>query len=150
MKVLATGCLTLLEDIQISWILLLLWLFRRSYSFVLLWFFFLITVYVVVMFCALLFDFVCYVFLLLCRFCSVYSVFIVPTSTLRLPWLRFFGAFPSVVRQMPGYNSQRRGTGRTLPISLTTLVSNPRKSSMYCSCVNVYGTTATGCQPNCC
>jgi len=32
-----------------------------------------------------------------------------------LPWLRFFRAFSSVVRQMPGYNSQRRGTARTIP-----------------------------------
>jgi len=32
-----------------------------------------------------------------------------------LPWLRFFRAFPSVVRQMPGYNPQRQGTARTLP-----------------------------------
>ena len=48
-------------------------------------------------------------------FSSVYSVFIVPTGTLRLPWLRFFRAFSSIVRQMPGYNSQRRGTARTLP-----------------------------------
>ena len=55
-----------------------------------------------------------YVFLLLCMFWSVYSVFIVPTGTLRLPWLRFFHAFSSVVRQMPGYNSQRRGTPCTL------------------------------------
>jgi hypothetical protein len=54
-----------------------------------------------------------YVFLLLCMFCSVYSVFIVPTDTFRLPWLRFSSAFSSVVRQMPGYNSQRRGTART-------------------------------------
>ena len=30
-------------------------------------------------------------------------------------WLRFFRAFSSVVRQMPGYNSQRRYTARTLP-----------------------------------
>jgi hypothetical protein len=29
--------------------------------------------------------------------------------------LRFFHAFSSVVSQMPGYNSQRRGTVRTLP-----------------------------------
>jgi hypothetical protein len=38
-------------------------------------------------------------------------------STLRffLPWQGFFRAFSSVVRQMPGYNSQRRGTARTLP-----------------------------------
>ena len=33
-----------------------------------------------------------------------------------LPLLRFFRAFSSVVRQMPGYNSQRRGTARTLPV----------------------------------
>jgi hypothetical protein len=32
-----------------------------------------------------------------------------------LPWLRFFSSFSSVVRQMPKYNSQRRGTARTLP-----------------------------------
>jgi hypothetical protein len=56
-----------------------------------------------------------YVFLLLCMLCSVYSVFSVPIGTLRLPWLRFFRAFSSVVRQMPGYNSQRRDTVRTLP-----------------------------------
>jgi hypothetical protein len=61
------------------------------------------------------FYFYIYVFLLLCMFCSVYSVFIVPTGTLRLPWLRFFRGFSSVVRQMAGYNSQRRGTVRTLP-----------------------------------
>jgi len=35
---------------------------------------------------------------------SVYSycMFIVPAGTLRLPWLRFFRAFSSVVRQIPG------------------------------------------------
>jgi hypothetical protein len=31
-----------------------------------------------------------------------------------LPWLRFFHAFSSVVRQMPGLNSPSRGTARTL------------------------------------
>jgi hypothetical protein len=36
-------------------------------------------------------------------------------GTLRLPWLRFFRAFSSAVRQMPGYNSQKRDTARTLP-----------------------------------
>ena len=94
-------------------------------------------------FCMLLFFLVnyvfllfVYVFLLLCMFCSVYSVFIMPTGTLRLHWLRFFLAFSSVVRQMPGYNSQRQGTARTL-------------RSMYCLCVNVYCTAATGWQPNC-
>ena len=56
-----------------------------------------------------------YVFLLLCMFCSVYPVFIVATGTLRLPWLRFFRVFSSVVRQIPRYNSQRRGKAHTLP-----------------------------------
>jgi glucan phosphoethanolaminetransferase (alkaline phosphatase superfamily) len=39
----------------------------------------------------------------------------VPAGTLRLPWLRLFCAFSSVVRQMLGYNLQRRGMARTLP-----------------------------------
>jgi len=47
--------------------------------------------------------------------CSVYSVSTVPTGTLRLPSLRLFRAFPSAVKQMPGYNWQRRGTASTLP-----------------------------------
>jgi hypothetical protein len=34
---------------------------------------------------------------------------------IRLPWLRFFRAFSSVVRQIPGLFSQRRGTVSTLP-----------------------------------
>ena len=41
---------------------------------------------------------------------------IVPTGTLLLPWLRLFRAFSSVVTQMPGHNSQRQGTARTIPI----------------------------------
>ena len=60
-------------------------------------------------------------------FCSVYSVFIVPTGTLRLPRLRFFRAFSSVVRQMPRHNAQRRGTARTLPnwvVNCVVLVVN--------------------------
>ena len=63
-----------------------------------------------------------YVFLLLCLCILIvmYALFCilcfhVPTGIFRLPWLRFFRAFPSVVRQMPGYTSQRRGTVRTLP-----------------------------------
>jgi hypothetical protein len=65
--------------------------------------------------------------------CSVRSVFIVPTGTLRLPWLRFFHAFSSVVRQMPGYNSQRRGTACTLP-KLTVLFC----VLFVCKCVLYY------------
>ena len=45
------------------------------------------------MFCILLFNSVIYIFLLLCMLCSVYSVFIVPSGTLRLPGLRFLRAF---------------------------------------------------------
>jgi hypothetical protein len=45
-----------------------------------------------------------------------YTTFLtVSTGILRLPWLRVFRAFSSVVRQMLGYTSQRRGTVRTLP-----------------------------------
>jgi len=52
-----------------------------------------------------LFNTVIYVFLLLGP-----CILIV-----QLPCLRFFLAFSSVVRQMSGYNSTRRGTARTLP-----------------------------------
>ena len=92
-----------------------------------------------------LFNFVYYVFLLFCLcilivmyvlFCIF--VFIVPTGTLRLSLLRLFRAFSSAVRQMPGYNSQRRGTAHTLP-----------KINRVVLCVNVFCTAATGCQANC-
>ena len=68
-----------------------------------------------------------YVFVLLCMLCSVYSVFIIPTGTLRLPWLRFLRACSSVVRQMPGYSSQRPGTARNLPKFFSVL--------FVCKCV---------------
>jgi len=59
-------------------------------------------------------------------------IFIVPAGTLRLPWLRFFRAFSSVVRQMPGYNSQRRGTARTLPkLSVLFCVLSVCKCVLY-------------------
>jgi hypothetical protein len=38
-----------------------------------------------------------------------------PCYTMRTHRIFFSRAFSSVVRQMPGYNSQRRGTARTLP-----------------------------------
>ena len=38
----------------------------------------------------------------------------VQPSALRLSWLRFFHDFSSVVRQMPGYSMQSRGTARRL------------------------------------
>jgi hypothetical protein len=52
-----------------------------------------------------LFNIVIYVFLLL-GLCIL---------IVQLPWLRFFRYFFSVVRQMPGYNSPRRSTARTVP-----------------------------------
>jgi hypothetical protein len=75
----------------------------------------------------------------------------------RLPWMRFFRAFSSVVRQMPGYNLQRRGTARTLPylscsmyyLFLCCTVYCLFCVVLYCLCVVVYCTTATGWQPNC-
>jgi len=74
-----------------------------------------------------------YIFLLFCMFCSVYSVFIVPTGTLRLPGLRFFHAFFSALRQMPGYNLQRRGTVHTLPKLIVFLYV-----LFMCKCVLYY------------
>jgi hypothetical protein len=52
-----------------------------------------------------LFNTVIYVFLLL-GLCIL---------IVRLPWLRFFRAFSSVIRQTSGYNSPSRCTTRTLP-----------------------------------
>jgi hypothetical protein len=40
----------------------------------------------------------------------------------RLPWLRFFRAFSSVVRQMPGYNSQRWGTATLFHICVVQCI----------------------------
>ena len=67
------------------------------------------------------------------------SLFIV--LVLCYPNWGLFNAFPSVIRQMSGYNSQRRGTARTSRIVL----------SMYCVLfvVNVSCDAATGCQANC-
>ena len=99
-----------------------------------------------------LFSTLIYIFLLLCLCILIVClcIFIVPAGTLRLPWLRFFRAFSSVVRQMPEYNPQRRGTARTLPKFLCcSIYCLFCVVLMYCLCVNVYCTTATGCQPNC-
>jgi hypothetical protein len=73
-----------------------------------------------------LFNTVIYVYLFLCLCIPIVwlCIFIVAAGILRLPWLMFFRAFSSVIRQMSGYNSQRRGTVRTLPKFLCC--------SMYC------------------
>jgi hypothetical protein len=73
------------------------------------------------MFCILLYNSVIYVFLLLCMFRSVYSLFIVQAGTLRLPWQRFFCAFSSVIRQMPGYSSQNGARSAFFLIGVTVL-----------------------------
>jgi hypothetical protein len=53
-------------------------------------------------------------------------------------------------KKMPGYNSQRRSTARTLPkIFVLLYVLFVLCRSVYCLCVKVYCTTATGWQPNC-
>jgi hypothetical protein len=71
-------------------------------------------------------------------------------SRINLNKLRFFRAFPSVVRQMPGQNSPRRSTARAVPITFLCcsmycflccsvyclFVFFCR--SLYCLCVNVY------------
>ena len=63
---------------------------------------------------------------------------LVPASTLRLPRLRFSRAFYSVVGQMPGYNSQRRGTARTLPKSLCCPMYCLFCVVFVCKCVLYY------------
>jgi hypothetical protein len=66
-----------------------------------------------------------------------------------------FPFFSSVVKQMAGYNSQRRGTARmfmlfyVLFIFVLFCVLFVLCPSVYCLCVNVHCTAATGWQPNC-
>jgi hypothetical protein len=68
---------------------------------------------------------------------------------------RFFRAFSSVVREMPGLNSQtwhgRHSSTFVVCVVLFVIliVLLLICCSVYCFCVNVYCTTATGCQPNC-
>ena len=73
-----------------------------------------------------------------------------PTGILRPPWLRFFRAFSSVVRQIPGYNPQRRGTARTLPnfcVVLCIVCFVSFSVLFVCKCV-LNCATATGWLPN--
>ena len=73
------------------------------------------------MLCMLLFNFVSYVFLLLylCIIIGMYVLFRIFCFH-RANWhssatlTEIFPCFSSVVRQMPGYNSKRRGTAHTL------------------------------------
>jgi hypothetical protein len=92
---------------------------------------------------------------LLLFFCVLYCSFslycTVSACDVRAATLRFLRAFSSVVRQMPGYNSQRRGTARTSQFfSCYCYVCMFRSVySVYCLCVNVYCTAVIRCQPNC-
>jgi hypothetical protein len=76
----------------------------------------------------------------------------------------FSRAFSSVVRQIPGWCPQRRGTARTLPNVVVVAVCIfcvfyvffvlfyvlfVLWRSLYCLCIYVYWTTATGWLPNC-
>jgi hypothetical protein len=49
-----------------------------------------------------------------------------------LPWLRFIRAIPWVVRQLTGYNSQRRGTARTSKLVLNLLTVMYVLFSVFC------------------
>jgi hypothetical protein len=104
--------------------------FLLSYSFKSFWFplllLLLLYIYIYIyiygsMFCMLLFNFVTYVFLMLCScVLTVMYVLFCVFSLHRANWhssatlTEDFPCFFSVVRQMSGYNLQRRGTVRTL------------------------------------
>jgi hypothetical protein len=80
------------------------------------------------------FRFYFYQFMVLFLFNAVIYIFLLLglcIPIVQLPWLRFFRAFSSVVRQMLGYNSPRRGTARTVPITFLFC-------SMYCFFVLFY------------
>jgi len=76
MKVLVTQCLTLSEDIQIIWSLLLIWLFGVSYYFIYFWFYFVSFYIYGCMFCMLLFNFVTFILIVMFMYsyCYVHSV----------------------------------------------------------------------------
>jgi hypothetical protein len=73
-SVTVTGCLTLLEDIQVIWSLLLMWLFLLSHSFMFFWFHFYQFIRGCI-FCIILFNFVNCVFLLL-RLCILFVMYV--------------------------------------------------------------------------
>jgi len=98
--VLVIRCVTFWEDI---WTIRFCWLYVFCYYHVLS--FSLDSIFITVYMVVFLFNTVIYVFLLL-RLCVL---------IVRLPWLRFFRAFYSVVKQMPGYNSPRWSANRTFP-----------------------------------
>jgi len=128
------------DNTKLFFVCILLW----SHSFIFFRFYFFINVF--------LFNTVIYVFLLICLCILIIYLFIciVPVVTLRLPWMRFSRAFSSVVRHVPGYNPTKTGQGpHSSKIFLLFCVFFVLCRSLYCLCVNVYCTTATGWLPNC-
>jgi len=90
--------------------------------------------------------FYCYVCVFLFMFMYLHRASWHSSATLT----EVFPCFSSVVSQMPGYNSQRRGTARTLPkVFVLFYLKFVLCRSLYCLCVNVYCTTATEWQSNC-
>jgi len=87
---------------------------------------------------------------------NVFRPLLLPSSSF-FTLTEVFRAFSSFVRQMPEYNSHRRGTARTLSNWFDHSGFESQKAfqtqlsiMLFCVmiCVNVYCTTATGCQPN--
>jgi len=67
----------------------------------------------------------------------------------RLPWLRFFHIFSSVVRQCQGKTRKDGARSALFLIFVLFYVLFVLYRSMYCLCVYVYCTTATWWLPNC-
>ena len=97
---------------------------------------------------AFLFNTVIDVFLLLCPCILIVClcIFIVPAVILRLPWPRSYRAFSSAVRQ--GI-TRKDGARPALFQNFCVVLYIVLCRSVYCLCVNVYCTTATGWLPNC-
>jgi hypothetical protein len=114
-------CITLVSLYWCKWIKYydgvnhLLWWCQPSTN----WFYLIWTVSSVVssVFCNVLWHCttLCYCFSCV-LYCSPFLYCTVPACDIRAATLRFFRAFSSVVRQMPRYNSQRRGTASTSQI----------------------------------
>jgi hypothetical protein len=128
-------------------------IYSYCYVFLLLCYVFLLLCYVLLCYCYCY----CYVCPVLCVLsqCAVLCVNVDCTAATGISGhfsttlTEVFRASSSVVRQMPGYTSQRRDTARTSQIFFLLLCMFRSLNSVYCLCVNVYCTAATGCQPNC-
>jgi len=114
MKGSVTGCQTLLQDIQNIWNLLLIWLFRLSYSFI----------FYGCMFCILLFNFVSYVFLFLylCILIVLYVLYILFSSC----QLALFGypdwGFSVLFRQLTGHGPHSTQLGDNFYAASSSLI----------------------------